>query len=228
MTWPPKQDYEFVYRRPARHVFVPEITSTQAGARREFFDTELYVEQCGIQMVMFQRQLGQCMAVCTKTKDDKMTNMVQPSQLPQPYQFSLFGIAADYPTADFPESKYDGHWEDGLVRLKRGTVHFAHGESRYCFECKLRDLPTLEQLEKKPIPEWFMKRSREFMTFAYERACGISHTLFPEWDEQWKPCETFRHIQCGDAFQVVLKWEEKIPIICPIKISLYGVLWFPK
>jgi hypothetical protein len=241
--WPPKKEFDFTYKRPEAKIhypaqpafdkIVPAFETGYSGTKWSFYDTEIYESETnGLQMVMFQRPMSQSMASYkhgVQCKGEAQTNMVQPSQLPQPYQFSLLGIAADFPVKEYPQSDLGDPTHAPIMQLREGKVRFCHAAGTPCLTCKLSDLPSLEELQKKPIPDWFMRESEAFLESVVCRHMGTEgKKAFPTHMDRWLPGQMYRHIQANEAFQVVLEWDRKIPVICPIKISLYGIFWFPR
>ena len=78
--------YPYAYSQPLPSALLRPL-------QQPLYDTEvLPSSSVPIEIIFFQRQLGQSMAYAVVTKTEAETNLQQPGQLANPLEFSLFGF----------------------------------------------------------------------------------------------------------------------------------------
>ena len=84
MTFP--SSYPYAYSQPLPSALLRPL-------QQPLYDTEVIPSSSvPIEIIFFQRQLGQSMAYAVVTKTEAETNLQQPGQLADPLEFSLFGF----------------------------------------------------------------------------------------------------------------------------------------
>lgn len=78
--------YPYAYSQPLPSALLRPL-------QQPLYDTEVIPSSSvPIEIIFFQRQLGQSMAYAVVTKTEAETNLQQPGQLANPLEFSLFGF----------------------------------------------------------------------------------------------------------------------------------------